>query len=247
MGLVADVFKGIIQKKDGSVIGKTLLQDGNIEISVSENDVRAGQGNGLVAVIHADTDINLSFTDIEWNLKQVAMHLGQTVKTGAKTGWAMPKQYQVTNDGTNDLITLDETPISETGLVIHDKDGKPLTDTNYMLSGSEVTFSGGVTEGDYVTVMTYKFNTDVATEEVEIDIAKFPEDVVVVLETLEIDNDERPIAKLQYQFDRVKPSASFSINTASERNASTQESTYRVMKPEHTTVVGRVIRIPLTA
>lgn len=245
MGLVADVFQAVVKKKDGSVLGKTVLQDANIDVAVDTNDVRAGQGNGLYAVLHSNMDINISLTDIEWSLKQVAMSLGQTIGTGAKTAWAMPKKYQVTNNGTDDLITLDEAPTGESTLVIHDKDGKVITDTNYLLSGSEVTFSGGVTEGDYVEVMTYKYNTDAATEEVKIDIKSFPDDVTVVLETLEIDQDEQPVAKLQYQFDRVKPSASFAINTSSERDASTQESTYRVMKPDHTTEVGRVVRIPL--
>lgn len=245
MGLVADVFDVVIKKANGDVLGRTELQDANIEVSQDTNDVRAGKGNGLYAILHSNQDININLTDVVWDLKSVALHLGQEVITGEATAWAMPKDYQVSNDGTDDKITLDNTPISEADLVIHDKDGELIADSNYLLSGSDVTFSGGVAVGDWVTVQTYKYTTDATAETVKIEQDKFPKDVMIVLETLEIDQNESPKSKIQYQFDRTKPSASFSINTSSERNANTHESSFRVMKPKHTSEVGRVIKIPI--
>lgn len=250
MGLVADVFLVNLIDGDGQVFGTTTLQDANIEVQVQENDVRGGRGNQLLAVLHSDRDINISLTDVEFKYDWLAKQLGQDIVTGAGRAYAMPKWYTVQDGGTTgvDSITLDEAPDDmNPELAIYDENGEPIT--GFTVNGSDVEFSGtgAVVAGDKVEVRTYAYNTDPTTETIEIDNSVFADGVKAVLETLEIDNNENPTHKVQYQFDNSLPSGNFTISTASAREAQTQEFSLRVVKPSDSNVVGRVLRMPIVA
>lgn len=244
MGVVADVFQTVLIDTDGNAIGTTSLTESNIEVSVQENDIRYGRGNQLAGILHSDRDITLNFTEGEFKYDWLAMQLGQDITTGEKIGWAMPKWYEVVDNNSTLEVTLDHAPLaSDSGIKIFDEDGVAVTGT---VSGSKVTFTTGVSGGDKVEVRTYKYNTAATTQEIEIDNSVFAKGVQVVMETLEIDpQTEEPIATIQYIFDRALPSGSFTVNTASERTAQTQAFSLRVVKPKTSTVVGRILRIPI--
>lgn len=242
MALVADVFDVILKDSSGDVIGTTTLQGADLEFSVQENDVRAGKGNQLIGVLHVSRDININLTDVEFKYDWLAKQLGQTIKTGAGVAWAMPKIYTIEIDS----ITLDETPDKPENIAIYDSTGKKLSaTTDYTVSGKEVTFVS-LNDGDEVEVRTYSYATSPETQTIEIDNSVFGKGVMAVLETIEIDGDETPVAKIQYQFDNAVPTGNFTISTASERNASTQAFNLRVLKPKKSTKVGRVVRIPIS-
>jgi hypothetical protein len=74
---------------------------------------------------------------------------------------------------------------------------------------------------------------------------KFSKGVTLVLSTFETDEDESNPFELQYQFPNAIPNGSFQINTSSEKNAATQNLKLKVIKPATSTVVGKLLRIPL--
>lgn len=244
MALIADIFEVVLIDSNGDAIGTTSLEQANIDVSVNENDVRAGRGNELRAILHSDRDINISLTDVEFRYDWLAKQLGQDIKTGAGVGYAMPKWYKV--DATSG-ITLVQAPVSsDEGLVIYTEDGQKLS--GFTVTGSDVDLSGAtptVAEGDNIEVRTYKYDTDSATETIEIDNSVFAKGVQAVLETLEINEDEVPTHKIQYQFSNCLPSGNFTIETSSEKTANTQGFTLRVVKPKTDTKVGKVLRIPV--
>ncbi|MNH66531.1 hypothetical protein D3C73_185640 [compost metagenome] len=243
MALIADVFDVILKDVTGDVIGTTTLQEAGIEFSVSENEVRAGKGNQLIGVLHVSRDININLTDVEFKYDWLAKQLGQTVVTGAGVAYAMPKWYKVATDA----IELDETPVSVNDIAIYDAKGiKLIPTTDFTLTGKTVEIIKlGIDDGDEVEVRTFKYATKPETQTIEIDNAVFGKGVTAVLETIEIDGDETVVAKIQYQFDNAVPTGNFSVNTQSERNATTQAFNLRVIKPKTSTVVGRVVRIPV--
>lgn len=241
MGLVADVFKCLVIDGSGNVLATDTLSDANIVSEVTKNDVVGGASEGLIAVLHGRRDTNITLTNPVWSMENLALHLGQDIVVGAGEAYKMPS-WKTVKDNLGTLeITLDEAPVANT-LKLYMDDGTPLS--GFTVSGTKVTISAGVVDGEKVEVRTYKYATSATAETLEIDITKFPKDAKIVLETIEIDDDEQPLAILQYQFDRVKPDANFSINTATAREASNTESAFRVMKPKDSTVVGRLIRIP---
>lgn len=243
MALVADIFNVLLIDDDGEVIATTTLTEANIDVSVQENDVRAGRSNELIAILRSDRDISISLTDAEFKYEFLAKQLGQDIKTGEGVAYAMPKWYTVEDKSGKLEITLDKAPTTtDNGLKMYDAQGKPVTGT---LSGSKVTFVAPVKAGDAIEVRTYKYNTAAQTETISIDNSVFPIGLKCVLETIEIERDETPLNILQYQFDEAIPTGNFTISTQSQRTAQAQAFNLRIIKPRHSNEVGRVLRIPI--
>jgi hypothetical protein len=250
MAVIADVFEVVlIDEATNEVIGTTTLQDANIEVSVSEQDVRKGRGNQLTGVLHSDRDISISLNDMEFRYDWMARQFGQNITTGAGTAYTMPK-WHVVVDNTGAEITLDETPLA-TGheLAIYNEDGEKIT--GFTVTGNAVDFASAtptVAIGDSVEVRTFKYATPAETQEFKIDNSVFAKGVKAILETVEVDEGTETVThKIQYEFHRALPQGNFSVSTASERSAQAQAFNLRVVKPKETTEVGTVKRIPVGA
>lgn len=253
---VCDVFDCIIcDNSDSSVAGTTTLQSANIDVAVSEVEVRGGRGNALLCNLHIQRDINIDITDVEWKPEWIAKQLGTSIATGAKTAWAMPKWYSVvdldgTESGTALGFQLDKQPLaSASGLKIYDSTGTEVkVTTDYTIATDTVTvIKAGVKVGDLYEVRTYKYTSDANTQSLNFESDKFPTGVTLVLETVETDENEDNLYKIQYQFPNTIPLGSFQIQTSSEKKASTQNLKMKVVKPSTTTVVGTYLRIPISA
>lgn len=247
MGLIADIFDVICIDDSKEVIATTTLQSANIDVSVQENEWRGGRGNALLGVIHSQRDINISLSDAEFRYDWLAKQLGQSIVTGAGVAWTMPKWYPVTGT-TPKIITLDETPLSIDDLVIYSGTTKLVKTTDFTLATNVVTIvKAGIATGDRLEVRTFKYNTSSTTETISIDNSVFADGMQIILETIEIDRDEIPLYKVQYQFTEAVPTGNFTIDTSSERNGVAQSFNLKVIKPVNNTVVGKVLRIPIVA
>lgn len=244
MAFVADVFDAILIDANGDTIATTTLQTGNLDVSVQEQEIRGGKGNALLGLLHVSRDIVVDLSDAAFRYEWMAKQLGQSIVTGAGVAYAMPKFY--TASGTAPVkITLDEEPLS-TGheMKIYKQDGTPIT--TFTVNASDVEFSSGVADGDLVEVRTYKYATAATTQTINIDSSVFAKGCKLILETIEISGDEIPLFKVQYQFESTVPTGNFQINTSSERTAQAQNFQLKVLKPETSTIVGKIVRIPLS-
>lgn len=247
MALIADVFDVIlVDEETGDVVATTTLQEANIDVAVSENEVRAGKGNALLASLKVSRDITISLTDAEFKYEWLAKQLGQDVKTGAGIAYAATKWYKAVDNLGAVEITLDKTPKSISSIAAYDKDGVKILSSAMTLTGSTVAFTAGVVAGDDVEIRTFQYDTDAATQTIEFDSKVFAKGVKAILQTVEIDGDETILNTLEYQFDSALPDGNFTVNTASERNAATQTFNLKVLKPKTSSVVGRLLRIPYT-
>lgn len=235
MALVADIFKCLLIDSDGEVIAHDQLSEANISVDTETNDVIAGR-NELIAVLHGRREIEISLTTPIFNFEALAKHVGTDIVTGAGTAYAMPKWYDVEGG----KITLDKTPLEGT-VKVYDEDGESLAPVT--VTGAEVELPIGTS--DKVQVRTYQYATPAGTQSIDIDSTKFPKDVMIVLETLEIGDDEQTMSYLQFEYPRVKPSANFAINTSSSREANSNEMTFRVMKPKTSEKIGVFKRFPV--
>ena len=253
--LVCDVFDAIlIDSVDSTVAGTTTLQSGNIDVAVSEVEVRSGKGNALQATLHVQRDINVDLTDIEWKPEWIAKQLGTSIITGASVAYAMPKWYTVVDldaegAGTALGFTLDKEPLaSDSGLVIYDENGVLLTiATDYTIAAKVVTIAkASVVVGDVFEARTYKYATGDTTQTLTFESDKFSHGVTLALSTFETDEDESNPFELQYIFPNCVPNGSFQIQTSSEKKAATQSLKLKVIKPSTSTIVGKLLRIPLS-
>jgi hypothetical protein len=249
MAFIADVFDvTLIDPVTNDVIATTTLQDANIDVKVTENEIRGSKGNILLGTLHVSRDITISLTDAEFKYEWLAKQLGQDVKTGAGVAYRSPKWYPVT--GTTTLtITLDKTPSDTASIAIYDIDGKKLAlTTDYTVSTDTVTIlKAGIMDGDQVEVRTFAYDTDAATQTIEFDGSVFANGVKAILSTVEIEGDETITHTLQYQFPNCVPDGNFQVQTKSAREAATQSFGLKVIKPKTTTVVGQLLRFPYVA
>lgn len=241
MGLVADVFDALLINGNGDVLATTTLQDANIDVSVTTNEVRGGKGNSRLYTLHAGRDISVTLTDPEFRLDFLAQQLGTDIKTGAGIAYAMPSHKKgAAGEGGAVTFELEETPIADT-VAVYDKDNNRVDVT---VSGKTVTVAGGEAGADY-EVRTYQYMTATNTKTFEINAKKFAKGVKLVLETFEINDEEEPVAKLQYIFERAIPTGNFTISTSSERTGTTNEMTLDIVKPKTSDLIGEMKYIPI--
>lgn len=245
MAFIADVFNVVlIDVASNDVVATTTLTDASIDVKVTQNEIRGGQGNVLLGTLNVARDITIALTDIEFKYEWLAKQLGQDVQTGAGVAYAASKFY--TLDAGKE-ITLDKTPSDTASIAIYDADGVKISSSAFTTSGSAITFTSGVNAGDQVEVRTYKYATDATTQTIEFDSSVFAKGMKAILETVEISGDENITHTLQYQFDSCVPDGNFQIQTKSSKEAAAQAFGLKVIKPDTTSVVGRLLRIPYVA
>lgn len=245
--LIADVFDCVLRDSDTKeVIGLTTLQDAQIQAKVNSSDVIGGKGGQVIAVLNSNRDISIQLTDVEINYKTLARQFGQDVVTGAGVAYAMPKSYSVSGS----TVILDN-PVStkdaDNALSIVNSDGESIT--GFTVTGNTVSLSTAtptVSSGDSVTVETYKYDTDATTESIQIDNAVFARGMECILETYELDDQEKITHKVQFQFTNALMDGNFTLDTKSQKQAVTDQTTLRILKPSNSTVVGKLLRIPYT-
>jgi hypothetical protein len=248
MAVIADVFNVVlIDTATNDVVATTTLTDASIDVKVTQNEIRGGQGNTLLGTLNVARDITISLTDIEFKYEWLAKQLGQDVTTGAGVGYAATKFYTVVDNAGTLTITLDKTPTNVSTLAIYDTNGVKISQSDYTLSASTVTFTTGVAGGDSIEVRTYAYATSAQTQTIEFDSSVFAKGMKAILETVEISGDENITHTLQYQFDSCVPDGNFQIQTKSSKEAAAQAFGLKVIKPDNTSVVGRLLREPYVA
>lgn len=245
MGFIPNVFKMLIIDSKNNVYATDTLQESNLQLETETNDVRGGDANGLLGILHGSKEFTITANDPDWNFEVLALHMGEDIVTGTGVAYAMPDYYEITPgvDAGTFEVELPRIPIDGT-IKVEKEDGTLIDDVSVITKTVTLT-DASLKEGDYVKVVTYKYNTPAGTKTTEISSDKFPKDVKIVLETTEFDFDEQPLQKIQFQYDRVKPAANFTMNLGTAREAVAQERSFRVMKPKRSTKLGRMMQIPI--
>ena len=73
----ADVY-GYNSNDNLLFVGKTLL-DSSIETTLSNTDVRAGQGNQLQYIYYHTAEMNITINDAQFSLEFLALNVGSSV------------------------------------------------------------------------------------------------------------------------------------------------------------------------
>ena len=79
---VADV-RGYTEDDQLIFEGKTEL-DSSIETTLSNTDVRAGQGNQLKYIFYHSAELNATITDAQFSLDYIALNVGSQVDVGTE-------------------------------------------------------------------------------------------------------------------------------------------------------------------
>lgn len=245
MSLIADVFDVLLIDSTGDMFASSTLSTADINITVDTQNINAGRGNALISMLHSNRQADIKLAEMTFKWDWIANQLGKKANIGAAEVWALPRWY--TASGTTTVkITLDEQPIANnSGIKMYKADGTEITSANYSIAEKDVTFTTGVVAGDTVEVRGYKYTTAETASTIEVDNISFAKGVKCILETLEINEDETELAKVQYIFDSVLPTGNLTISTKKERDASVTNFEFKAVKPLSQNTIGRFVRIPL--
>jgi len=220
----------------GKVAANTYMQMSALEGTISEEDLRAGIGNGKIFKIRSDKDINLNFRSAVFENDWFAMTQG--VEVLSDTVKVTRSERLVINAGS---ITLTGTPVDAT-VKLTDADGSVEEATAV---GKEVEIPVGftLTDGDDI-VVTYQ--EEVTGDTVSIDSAKFSRKYKVEMQTIAYDlNTAEVYSDIYFIFPETLPGGDFTFSFEAG-TVITPEITFSVLNARGTTEMGKMVEVVRT-
>ena len=127
------------------------LTESTFDFSITAEDVRGGQGNGLLGRYFHDSNMQVTLVDAMFDLQYMALSLGVNLESGGLS--VKEEELTVGVDGT---VTASETPVAFTGSMIGWY--KKPSDTEWSIgtfTGSKMTVSGGSQNDAYCVKYFY--------------------------------------------------------------------------------------------
>ena len=127
------------------------LTESTFDFSITAEDVRGGQGNGLLGRYFHDSNMQVTLVDAMFDLQYMALSLGVNLESGGLS--VKEEELTVGVDGT---VTASETPVAFTGSMIGWY--KKPSDTEWSIgtfTGSKMTVSGGSQNDTYCVKYFY--------------------------------------------------------------------------------------------
>ena len=140
------LFKG----NDLIGVAKTLTES-TFDFSITAEDVRGGQGNGLLGLYFHDSNMQVTLVDAMFDLQYMALSLGVNLESGGLS----VKEEELTV-GADSTVTASETPVAFSGSMIGWY--KKPSDTEWSIgtfTGSKMAVSGGSQNDAYCVKYFY--------------------------------------------------------------------------------------------
>lgn len=226
---VCDVI--VTDTETGHVVANTYLQVSSLDGTITEDDLRAGIGNGKIFKIRSDKDLNLSFTSAVFDSEWLAMTQG--VEVTEKTALITKIEHLTVEGGE---VTLEGEPVNGTIRVV----GESGTEEDLDAVNGVVTVTTAQ-DGEAVDV---SYQEEITGESIEFDSAKFSKKYKVEMRTISYDLDTAEVySDIYFIFPETLPGGEFSMAfTAGE--VITPELTFSVLQPKGTTVLGEMFEVP---
>lgn len=213
---VANIYAYNKSTNDLYFASKTML-DTAIEVSTGNQEITGGQGNTLQYVYFHSPKLNLTLTEVQFNLAMVAANVGSSIVTGANVWTEENVTLGALGAGTV-AGTPVVTPDSSSTIYgwVTEQNG---TTTRVTFTGSAFTLSGG-TSGQVVCVRYYNNNT--AARQVTIPANFVPANVRLVMDCQLASSDTTSVAgssiigRIQFEIGSAQLSGAQSITMSSE-------------------------------
>lgn len=148
---LAGVGRALLFKGNDLIgVAKTLTES-TFDFSITAEDVRGGQGNGLLGRYFHDSNMQVTLVDAMFDLQYMALSLGVNLESGGLS--VKEEELAVGTDGT---VTASETPVAFTGSMIGWY--KKPSDTEWSIgtfTGSKMAVSGGSQNDTYCVKYFY--------------------------------------------------------------------------------------------
>lgn len=216
---VTSVADGYFYDFNDNLVGTSkILMDSNIEVSTSNTDVRGGKGNALQFIYWHSGDMNITLTDVQFNLDFLASTVGSTLETGSNI--YTEEFVTLTSGGAG---TVNGTPLAIQGStlygwVTHDGVEEP---ERVEFTGSNFTSSTG-TEDDVVCVRYYAL--DSAAKKLTVYSNIVPDKLRLVLDAQlasKEDDSAAVVGKVEVIIPNFQLDGSFALNLTADQVANT--------------------------
>ena len=148
---LAGVGRALLFKGNDLIgVAKTLTES-TFDFSITAEDVRGGQGNGLLGRYFHDSNMQVTLVDAMFDLQYMALSLGVNLESGGLS--VKEEELAVGVDGT---VTVSETPVAFSGSMIGWY--KKPSDTEWSIgtfTGSKMAVSGGSQNDAYCVKYFY--------------------------------------------------------------------------------------------
>ena len=148
---LAGVGRALLFKGNDLIgVAKTLTES-TFDFSITAEDVRGGQGNGLLGRYFHDSNMQVTLVDAMFDLQYMALSLGVNLESGGLS--VKEEELAVGTDGT---VTVSETPVAFSGSMIGWY--KKPSDTESSIgtfTGSKMAVSGGSQNDTYCVKYFY--------------------------------------------------------------------------------------------
>ena len=197
------------------LFGDTML-DTSIENSISNTDVRAGQGNMLQYIYYHSAELNITISNAQFSLNQLALAVGSDITTGADVF------TEETVTVTNGAGTVTHTPLASQTTTVYGwvaYDGGNTTD-RVTFTGNNFTLADTTYSGD-VCVRYYANNA--AAKQITIKANMIPSIVKLVLKAqlCSSDDSRNKIGDVIVTVYRAQASGAFTLSMTPDGVAST--------------------------
>lgn len=240
--VIQDVCDVVITDMKGNVVANTKLQMSALEGTISEEDLRAGIGNGKIFKIRSEKDLNLNFRSAVFNAEWLAMTQGVEVKQDTIE---VTRAETICIDGGE--FTTEGTPVA-TSLYVKNEEGKfvktEFTGKIIDKSAVDLLFPIAAATDEGVQEVTVHYKEEVTGESIAFDAKAFSAKYRVELHTIAYDLETATIASdIFFVFYEAMPGGDFSLSFEAG-SVITPEISFSVLQPKCGTVMGKMIDVP---
>lgn len=200
---------------DNLLFTGTTLMDSSIETTLSNTDVRAGQGNQLQYIYYHTAEMNITINEAQFSLNYLALNVGSNITTGANV-WTTE-----TVDIENGAGSVAGTPLAISGTTLYgwvtDKDDNV---ERVEFSGSSFTMSNTSYNGK---VCVRYYANDAAAKQITVYADMLPSTIRLVMEAqlCSSDSTTNRIGTLQVEVPRASMTGSFTLSMTPDSVAQT--------------------------
>ena len=201
--------------EDNLLFTGTTLMDSSIETTLSNTDVRAGQGNQLQYIYYHTAEMNITINEAQFSLNYLALNVGSTITTGADV-WTTE-----TVEVTNGAGTVGKTPLAISGTNLYgwvtDKDDNTERVT---FNGSSFTMSDNNYNGN---VCVRYYASDASAKQITIYADMLPSTIRLVMEAqlCSSDSTTNRIGTLQIEVPKATMTGAFTLSMTPDSVAQT--------------------------
>lgn len=200
---------------DNLLFTGTTLMDSSIETTLSNTDVRAGQGNQLQYIYYHTAEMNITINEAQFSLNYLALNVGSDITTGADV-WTTETVEVINGAG-----TVQGTPLGVSGTTLYgwvtDKDDNV----------ERVTFSGSsfaMADSSYTgKVCVRYYANNAAAKQITVYADMLPSTIRLVMEAqlCSSDSTTNRIGTLQVEVPKAAMTGAFTLSMTPDSVAQT--------------------------